>query len=341
MQKASCTNPVSRLWLWALLPLLLAAALVNPPAGCGRLQTMSLPLSSGWQACCRLRALSLEQPGITNCAFRIKPGLAAAALRLGAPRRLDLRLQSGRCAASSACCALRLGLPQRARGPVAPRSGLFACAAAQHSCLSQTYMMHARAFTWRSLLCMQPASGPTGALPLLPLASRHGRSGRYLLLGSGLLYSHYFSALLLPRPRPFSPALRAKEPSSSTPADIRQLPALLGTCCSCHGSFCPGYLEQLPTGSGTACCRRSLPPAALKEASGASGFAPLKLTHWPLRWCQSKRRMLSAHAARWPLLIAGCAVPRQPGLAIWSTQLRFRQEGWFHSASGFPGLACK
>ena len=196
MQKASC-KMVSRLsWLWALLPLLLAAALAIPlldvdafngdePASlkaAGVLLSVPSPLGE------ILKSIIKVDPHQTYG----WPILIAIWGRFVGWSEVAVRALSLFFGMLTLAWVYRTG-----RDLLAPRSGLFATLLLSTSVFFLSYMIHARAFTLIAL-CSTLCIWSYWRLVLNPRPTGMGAPAGLLLGSVGLLYSHYFSALFLP-----------------------------------------------------------------------------------------------------------------------------------------------
>ena len=193
---ALATPKTSLSWLWALFPLLLAAGLVIPALGDIALhsdETASLiaagALRSGpWSPEEVLSAVTLRSPEQALG----WPLLLSVWGRLAGWSEVAVR------ALSCFGGLLALAWVYRAGNDLfSSQAGLLAALLLSASLFPQTYMLHARAFSlvmlftawslwayWRNALCPRPPGF---------------RAQASLLIGmTGLLYSHYFGALLLP-----------------------------------------------------------------------------------------------------------------------------------------------
>ena len=187
-------NPASRLsWLWALFPLLLAAALAIPLLEVDAFngdEPKSL-LAAGIMRSGPLSLVDVSENTAPQQAHGW-PTLLALWGRFVGWSEVAVRALSLFFGMLTIAWVYRTG-----RDLLAPRAGLLAALLLSASVFFLAYMIHARAFTlvalcstlciwsyWRLVLNSRPTSmgAPAG-----------------LLLGSvGLLYSHYFSALFLP-----------------------------------------------------------------------------------------------------------------------------------------------
>ena len=180
-------------WLWALLPLLLAAALTIP--------LLDVDAFNGDEPA-SLLAAGVLSPGSFSLAF-LRDNLHANQAQ-GWPLLLAVwgrivgwsepAVRALPCFAGLLTLALvyRLG-----RDFFAPTAGLFAALLLSASVFLLAYMVHARAFTLVALftlLCLRCY----WRIALHPRPSGRGAQAGLLLGAIGLLYSHYFCALFLP-----------------------------------------------------------------------------------------------------------------------------------------------
>ena len=183
-------------WLWALLPLLLAAALAIPlldvdafngdePASlkaAGVLLSVPSPLGE------ILKSIIKVDPHQTYG----WPILIAIWGRVVGWSEVAVRALSLFFGMLTLAWVYRTG-----RDLLAPRSGLFATLLLSTSVFFLSYMIHARAFTLIAL-CSTLCIWSYWRLVLNPRPTGMGAPAGLLLGSVGLLYSHYFSALFLP-----------------------------------------------------------------------------------------------------------------------------------------------
>ena len=196
MQKTSC-NTVSRLsWLWALLPLLLAAALAIPLLDVDAFNGDE-PASLVAAGIVRSGPLSLEATWsyITNNNQNQAygwPMLLTIWGHLVGWSELAVRTLSLFFGMLTLAWVYRTG-----RDLLAPQAGLLAALLLSASVFFLAYMIHARAFTLIAL-CSTLCIWSYWRLVLNPRPTSMGVPAGLLLGSVGLLYSHYFTALFLP-----------------------------------------------------------------------------------------------------------------------------------------------
>ena len=193
----SCTNPASRLsWMWALLPLLLAATLVVPlldvdafhgdePASllaAGVLRSGPLSLKATWSY------ITSSDP---DQAYGW-PLLLAIWGRLVGWSEVAIRALSLFFGLLTLAWVYRTG-----RDLLAARAGFFAALLLSASVFFLAYMIHARAYTLVAL-CTALCIWSYWRIVLHPRLPGLGAQAGLLLGSAGLLYAHYFSALFLP-----------------------------------------------------------------------------------------------------------------------------------------------
>ena len=190
-------NPASRLsWLWALFPLLLAAALAIP--------LLDVDAFNGDEPA------SLLAAGILRSGpWSVEEVLSAVARRspeqaLGWPLLVSVwGPLVGWSEVAVRALSLFFGMLTLAwvyrtgRDLLAPRAGLFAAMLLSASVFFLAYMIHARVFTLIAL-CSTLCIWSYWRLVLNPRPTSMGAPAGLLLGSVGLLYSHYFSALFLP-----------------------------------------------------------------------------------------------------------------------------------------------
>ena len=197
MQDPALTTPKTSLsWLWALLPLLLAAALAIPLLDVDAFNGDE-PASLVAAGIMRSGPWSLEE--VLSPVARASPEQA-----LGWPLLLSAW---GRFVGWSEVAVRALSLffgmltlawvYRTGRDLLAPRAGLFAALLLSASVFFLAYMIHARAFTLIAL-CSTLCIWSYWRLVLNPRPTSMGAPAGLLLGSVGLLYSHYFSALFLP-----------------------------------------------------------------------------------------------------------------------------------------------
>ena len=180
-------------WLWALLPLLLAAALSIPLldmdafngdepytlVAAGVLRAGPLSLVDTWNSVSPRQALGW-------------PSLIAIWGRLVGWSEVAVRALPVFFGMLALAWVYRTG-----RDLLAPRAGLFATLVLSASVFFIAYMIHARAFTLVAL-CTALCIWSYWRIALHPLQPGKGVQVGLLLGSIGLLYSHYLGALLLP-----------------------------------------------------------------------------------------------------------------------------------------------
>ena len=192
-----CRNPALRLsWLWALFPLLLAAALATPLLDVDAFNGDE-PASLIAAGVLRSGPWSLEE--VLSPVARASPEQA-----LGWPLLLSAW---GRFVGWSEVAVRALSLffgmltlawvYRTGRDLLAPRAGLLAALLLSASVFFLAYMIHARAFTLIAL-CSTLCIWSYWRLVLNPRPTSMGVPAGLLLGSVGLLYSHYFTALFLP-----------------------------------------------------------------------------------------------------------------------------------------------
>ena len=186
--------PASRLsWLWALLPLLLAAALTVPLLdvdafdsdeqaslrAAGIIRSGPLSLVDAWSSVSPQQALGW-------------PTLLAIWGRLVGWSELAVRALPLFFGMLALAWVYRTG-----RDLLAPRAGLFAALLLSASVFFLAYMIHARAFTL-VVLCTALSIWSYWRVALHPRPPGRGAQAGLLLGSIGLLYAHYYCALFLP-----------------------------------------------------------------------------------------------------------------------------------------------
>ena len=238
-----CSNPVSRLsWLWALLPLLLAAALAIPLLDVDAFNGDE-PSSLKAAGIARSGPWSLEE--VLSAVTRTSPEQA-----LGWPLLLSAW---GRFVGWSELAVRALSLffgmltlawvYRTGRDLLAPRAGLFATLLLGASVFFLAYMIHARAFTLIAL-CSTLCIWSYWRLVLNPRPTSMGAPAGLLLGSVGLLYSHYFSALFLAALGLFHLLFVQKNRRWWQPVLLLGLAALLAT------AQLPGFLRGLDKTAG-------------------------------------------------------------------------------------------
>ena len=237
MSTATNTRTANHTWLWALLPLLLAAALAIPlldvdafhgdePASllaAGVLRSVPLSLEATWSF-------------ITNSDPHQAygwPALLAIWGHLVGWSELAVRALSLFFGMLTLAWVYRTG-----RDLFAPRAGLLAALLLSASVFFLAYMIHARAFTLIAL-CSTLCIWSYWRLVLNPRPTSMGAPAGLLLGSVGLLYSHYFSALFLPALGLFHLLFVPKNRRWWQPVLLLGLAALLAT------AQLPGFLHGL------------------------------------------------------------------------------------------------
>ncbi len=237
MQKP-CRNPGSRQsWLWALLPLLLAAALVVPlldvdafngdePASllaAGILNSGPRSLANVWDFMAENDPRNAPGWPILLSVWGPFVGWSEFAIRA-------LSLFIG---------LLTLAWVYRTgRDLLSSRASLFATLLLSASVFFLAYMIHARAFTLIAL-CSTLCIWSYWRLVLNPQPTGMGAPAGLLLGSVGLLYSHYFSALFLPALGLFHLVFVPKNRRWLQPVLLLAVAALLAML------QLPGFLEGL------------------------------------------------------------------------------------------------
>ena len=196
MQKASC-NTVSRLsWMWALLPLLLAATLVAPMLGRDVFDADEAATMLGAGA----RHIGPFTPAEAVTAFISRwpdhawGHVVAYSLwgRLAGWSELAIRSLPLLTGLLTLACVYRFG-----RALFAARVALTATLLLATSVLFLTYMHVARSYA-AVMLFAAIVLWAYWRVALHPHPPGHGARAALVLGATGLLYAHYFSALLLP-----------------------------------------------------------------------------------------------------------------------------------------------
>ena len=196
MSTGTNKSTASLAWLWALLPLLLAAALAIPLLDVDAFNGDE-PASLIAAGVLRSGPWSLEE--VLSPVARASPEQA-----LGWPLLLSAW---GRFVGWSEVAVRALSLffgmltlawvYRTGRDLLAPRAGLLAALLLSASVFFLAYMIHARAFTLIAL-CSTLCIWSYWRLVLNPRPTSMGVPAGLLLGSVGLLYSHYFTALFLP-----------------------------------------------------------------------------------------------------------------------------------------------
>ena len=182
--------------MWALLPLLLAAALAIPLLGVGAfngdepssLVAAGIVRSGPWSLEEVLSAVALASPEQALG----WPLLLSAWGNLVGWSELAVRALSLFFGLLALAWVYRTG-----RDLLSPKAGLFAALLLSASVFFLAYMIHARAFTLIAL-CSTLCIWSYWRLVLNPRPTSMGAPAGLLLGSVGLLYSHYFTALFLP-----------------------------------------------------------------------------------------------------------------------------------------------
>ena len=238
MQDPALTTPKTSLsWLWALLPLLLAAALAIPLLD---VDAFNGDEPASLKAAGVLLSVPSSLAGIWNSIINVAPHQA-----YGWPLLLAIW---GRFVGWSEVAVRALSLffgmltlawvYRTGRDLLAPRAGLFAALVLSASVFFLAYMIHARAFTLIAL-CSTLCIWSYWRLVLNPRPTSLGAPAGLLLGGVGLLYSHYFTALFLPALGLFHLLFVPKNRRWWRPVLLLGLAALLAT------AQLPGFLQGL------------------------------------------------------------------------------------------------
>ena len=238
MQDPALTTPKTSLsWLWALLPLLLAAALAIPLLD---VDAFNGDEPASLKAAGVLLSVPSSLDGIWNSIIKVAPHQA-----YGWPLLLAIW---GRFVGWSEVAVRALSLffgmltlawvYRTGRDLLAPQAGLFAALVLSASVFFLAYMIHARAFTLIAL-CSTLCIWSYWRLVLNPRPTSMGAPAGLLLGSVGLLYSHYFTALFLPVLGLFHLLFVPKNRRWWRPVLLLGLAALLAT------AQLPGFLQGL------------------------------------------------------------------------------------------------
>ena len=193
MQKP-CRNPASRLsWIWALLPLLLAAVLAVPLLDVDAFNGDE-PVSLIAAGVIRAGPLSLVDVSENTAPQQALgwPTLLAIWGRLVGWSEVAVRALPLFFGMLALAWVYRTG-----RDLIAPRAGLIAALLLSASVFFIAYMIHARAFTL-VVLCTALSIWSYWRVALHPRPPGRGAQAGLLLGSIGLLYAHYYCALFLP-----------------------------------------------------------------------------------------------------------------------------------------------